>query len=222
MVGAIESVLARRRPAARGAESARTGRCGARHDCDRPILLYTSSPTDQQGPLPCEHRSFIVVAAFVAVLIVGAVAAYAYDSSNEDKIANGVTVAGVDVGGLSAARPRSWQRELAEPLERPSSVTARQAALHPLGQGRRAEARTSAGWSTRRSTRAATGNMISRVTRDVTGGEEDVRRAAAGDLLQARPWQELVQARRRRRGQARPGRQAELPGAHPGQGAGPA
>jgi lipoprotein-anchoring transpeptidase ErfK/SrfK len=43
------------------------------------------------------------IAVLVAVLVValGAAAAYAYDSSQKDKIADGVRIAGVDVGGLS-------------------------------------------------------------------------------------------------------------------------
>ncbi len=40
----------------------------------------------------------VIVAALVVVL--GAAGAYAYDSSQKDKIADGVTIAGVDVGGL--------------------------------------------------------------------------------------------------------------------------
>jgi lipoprotein-anchoring transpeptidase ErfK/SrfK len=43
------------------------------------------------------------IAVIVAVLVValGAVGAYAYDSSQKDKIADGVHIAGVDVGGLT-------------------------------------------------------------------------------------------------------------------------
>ena len=43
------------------------------------------------------------IAVIVAVLVValGAAGAYAYDSSQKDKIADGVQIAGVDVGGLS-------------------------------------------------------------------------------------------------------------------------
>jgi lipoprotein-anchoring transpeptidase ErfK/SrfK len=41
----------------------------------------------------------VIVAALVVAL--GAAAAYAYDSSQKDKIADGVTIAGVDVGGLT-------------------------------------------------------------------------------------------------------------------------
>jgi lipoprotein-anchoring transpeptidase ErfK/SrfK len=59
------------------------------------------------------------IAAAVAVLIVVgcAIAAYAYDSSQKDKIADGVKIGGVDVGGLSAAEAkRAVRRQLLAPL----------------------------------------------------------------------------------------------------------
>jgi lipoprotein-anchoring transpeptidase ErfK/SrfK len=54
----------------------------------------------------------------VAVLVVlGAGGAYAYDSSQKDKIADGVTVAGVDVGGLDQDEAKALVRkELLAPL----------------------------------------------------------------------------------------------------------
>ena len=49
---------------------------------------------------------------------------YAYDSSHKDEIADGVTVAGVDVGGLSEDEAREKiQDEVAAGLERPIAVT---------------------------------------------------------------------------------------------------
>src|ERR687897_3675173 len=46
------------------------------------------------------HRWFILVAVLLLIMIGGAVAAFAYDSSRDDLIAEGVTIAGVDVGGM--------------------------------------------------------------------------------------------------------------------------
>jgi lipoprotein-anchoring transpeptidase ErfK/SrfK len=69
-----------------------------------------------------KHHTLAIVAVFVgAVVVVGA--AYAYDSSRDDHIAKGVSVAGVDVGGLSAsqARTRLGNRLLGR-LERPVRV----------------------------------------------------------------------------------------------------
>ncbi|MDQ3720802.1 MAG: L,D-transpeptidase/peptidoglycan binding protein [Actinomycetota bacterium] len=110
----------------------------------------------------------------MAILILGSVAAYAYDSSREDQIANGITVAGVDVGGLSAAKARSLvDTELSEPLQRPVVVSAR---------GRRftlsakdAQLRADVGGMVDRAVqRSRGGNMVTRVTRDLGGGEENL------------------------------------------------
>jgi lipoprotein-anchoring transpeptidase ErfK/SrfK len=46
-------------------------------------------------------RTSIALLVAAAVLVLAAAAAYAYDSSQKDKIADGVTVAGVDVGGMN-------------------------------------------------------------------------------------------------------------------------
>jgi lipoprotein-anchoring transpeptidase ErfK/SrfK len=51
-------------------------------------------------------RTFIVIGLALAILLGGAGAIYAYDSSRGDTIAEGVTVGGLDIGGLSAAEAR--------------------------------------------------------------------------------------------------------------------
>jgi hypothetical protein len=48
------------------------------------------------------RKSQIAAAVVVLVMLLVGGAAYAYDSSQKDKIADGVTIAGVDVGGLDA------------------------------------------------------------------------------------------------------------------------
>jgi lipoprotein-anchoring transpeptidase ErfK/SrfK len=121
------------------------------------------------------HRSFILVAATVAILIIGAVAAYAYDSSRDNVIAKGVTVAGVDIGGMHVADARrKLNHELAGALERPVSVdyqgrrftlTARQANVHPDVQAMAEDALR----------QSRDGTIISRVARDITGGEENAQ-----------------------------------------------
>src|SRR4051812_37251575 len=47
------------------------------------------------------RKTQIAVIAAVLVVALGAAGAYAYDSSQKDQIADGVRIAGVDVGGLS-------------------------------------------------------------------------------------------------------------------------
>jgi lipoprotein-anchoring transpeptidase ErfK/SrfK len=118
------------------------------------------------------QKSFILVAVLLLVLVGGAVAAYAYDSSRDDVIADGVTVAGVDVGGMHVQEARRLiGRELREPLERPISVvhagkrfslSAQDAGVHADVIGMVDEALA----------QSRDGNIIARVTRDITGGEE--------------------------------------------------
>jgi lipoprotein-anchoring transpeptidase ErfK/SrfK len=63
------------------------------------------------------RKTQIAVVAGVLVLVLGAIAAYAYDSSQKDKIADGVTIGGVDVGGMDAAEAkRAVRRQLLAPL----------------------------------------------------------------------------------------------------------
>jgi lipoprotein-anchoring transpeptidase ErfK/SrfK len=63
------------------------------------------------------RKTQIAVVVGVLVLVLGAVAAYAYDSSQGGKIADGVTIGGVDVGGMSEAEAkRAVRRELLAPL----------------------------------------------------------------------------------------------------------
>jgi lipoprotein-anchoring transpeptidase ErfK/SrfK len=121
------------------------------------------------------QKSFIFVAALLLVLLGGAVAAYAYDSSRDDTIAKGVTVAGIDVGGMKVSEARALiARELREPLERPIAVgyqhrrfrlSAEDAGVHADVVGMVDEALA----------KSRDGNIISRVARDLTGGTEDAQ-----------------------------------------------
>jgi lipoprotein-anchoring transpeptidase ErfK/SrfK len=121
------------------------------------------------------NKTFILVAAFLVILLTGAVAAYAYDSSRDDVIAEGVTVAGVDVGGMRVDdAQRVIARELREPLERPISVvrggkrftlSAQDAGVHADVTGMVDEALE----------QSRDGNIVSRVARDLTGGEENAQ-----------------------------------------------
>jgi lipoprotein-anchoring transpeptidase ErfK/SrfK len=120
-----------------------------------------------------QHRSFIFVAAFVAVLLAGSVAIYAYDSSNKDEIANGVTVAGVDVGGLESADARDVvARELSEELERPVKVYGRGRTFTLSAREARLKADVG-GMVDRALQKSRDGSIVARVARDVRGAEEN-------------------------------------------------
>ena len=121
------------------------------------------------------QRSLIALAAVIVVLLIGAMAAYAYDSSNDDRIANGVTVAGVHVGGLSPAQARLRVKQLvASKLEQPIAVThaAKRFSLSADDAGLRTDV---GGMVDEALEKSRKGSIISRVARDLTGGEEDAR-----------------------------------------------
>ncbi|MDX6603699.1 MAG: L,D-transpeptidase ErfK/SrfK [Solirubrobacterales bacterium] len=59
----------------------------------------------------------IALSVVALIVVLGAAAAYAYDSSRKDKIADGVVIAGVDVGGLEEAEAAAKvRRQLLRPL----------------------------------------------------------------------------------------------------------
>jgi lipoprotein-anchoring transpeptidase ErfK/SrfK len=121
------------------------------------------------------HRTFILVAVLLLALVGGAVAAYAYDSSRDDLIAEGVTVAGVDVGGLRVDEARSLvARRLAEPLHQPISVVRAKKRFRMSAEDAGVEADV-AGMVDEALERSRDGSIITRVARDVTGGEEDAQ-----------------------------------------------
>jgi lipoprotein-anchoring transpeptidase ErfK/SrfK len=64
------------------------------------------------------RKAKLAMATCAALLALGAVGAYAYDSSQRDEIAAGVTIGGVDVGGMSEEQAkRVVRRQLLAPLE---------------------------------------------------------------------------------------------------------
>jgi lipoprotein-anchoring transpeptidase ErfK/SrfK len=121
------------------------------------------------------HRWFILVAVVLLVLIGGAVAAFAYDSSRDDLIAKGVTIAGIDVGGMTTAEARRViQRELQEPLEKPVIVRRGQTRFTLSAQD--AGVKADVGGMVDEALGASRdGSIFGRVARDITGGEEDAQ-----------------------------------------------
>jgi lipoprotein-anchoring transpeptidase ErfK/SrfK len=73
----------------------------------------------------------ILAGLLVALLVGGAFALYKYDASRDDLITKGVTVAGIDVGGMRRAEATQLvQKRLADPLDRPIAVKAARHRFH--------------------------------------------------------------------------------------------
>ena len=124
------------------------------------------------------HRWFILVAVVLLVMIGGAVAAFAYDSSRDDVIAEGVTIAGVDVGGMKSVHARNVvRRELQEPLERPIAV--RRGEQRFTLSAHDAGVKADVGGMVDEALEASRdGSIFTRVARDITGGEENAQVSA--------------------------------------------
>jgi lipoprotein-anchoring transpeptidase ErfK/SrfK len=66
----------------------------------------------------------IAIAISLVLILLGAGAAYAWDSAKKDEIAEGVTIGGVDVGGRTADEARALvEADLIDPLDQPVTVT---------------------------------------------------------------------------------------------------
>jgi hypothetical protein len=69
------------------------------------------------------RKSKIALITVGFLVVMGAIGAYAYDSTQKGKIAEGVTIGGVDVGGMEAPEAeRAVRRQLLAPLRHPLRV----------------------------------------------------------------------------------------------------
>jgi lipoprotein-anchoring transpeptidase ErfK/SrfK len=118
-------------------------------------------------------KSKIAVAAVVALVLLLAGGAYAYDSSHKDEIAAGVTIAGVDVGGMSAEEAEAAiRRQLLEPLRHSLKVTYDGESWTLEGEKLKVRADVSA--AVEEAVAASQdGGLPGRLVRYVTGGEVD-------------------------------------------------
>ena len=119
-------------------------------------------------------KLFILVAVLLGALLAGSVAVYAYDSSRDDRIAAGITIGGVPVGGLTADQARAKvERSVAQRIERPIAVTHGDTrfTLSAEDAGVKADV---GGMVDDALAASRDGNILSRVARDITGGREDV------------------------------------------------
>jgi lipoprotein-anchoring transpeptidase ErfK/SrfK len=115
----------------------------------------------------------VIIAAALLVVVVGG--AYAYDSSQKDKIADGVTVGGVDVGGLNEEEAAAAvRRKLLSPL-RHSLVVSYDGQAWKL-PGKKLKIRADIDSAVEEAVEdSQEGGFPSRLVRYVSGGEVDER-----------------------------------------------
>jgi lipoprotein-anchoring transpeptidase ErfK/SrfK len=120
-------------------------------------------------------RLIAVVLIAVGVLLVGTGSLYAFDRSVKTKIADGVTVNGVDVGGLTPQAARAkLSAALLKPLDRPVSVRY-QGRRFTLTQQQAQIAIDIDGSVDRALAVSRAGNLLTRTWREVRGAELDAK-----------------------------------------------
>src|SRR5882757_10612719 len=117
------------------------------------------------------NRTFIFVAGFLVVLLVGAGAVYLYDASQSDDIADGVKVGGVEVGGLTRSQARAkLQRELVSNLTQPVVVRGLGGHKFTLTAKRAKVTLDVNGMVQEAVDRSRQGSVVTRAFRSITGG----------------------------------------------------
>src|SRR5438552_1770395 len=114
---------------------------------------------------------FVLAVVLVLLLVGGSIAVYAYDHGREDTIAKGVTVAGIDVGGMKRdAAKRLLQERLASRVNRPIVVRANHRRFRMSAA--RAQVTTDVGGMVAEAIQdSRRGSIVSRTWRGLTGGK---------------------------------------------------
>ena len=121
------------------------------------------------------RKTQVFIVAVVVFLIGGAVAAYAYDGSQKDEIAEGVVVSGVDVSGMSRDEATTaLQNKVLAPQRKPVEVTYGKKVYRLLVKELKIKADIETGVD-RAFEESREGSLPSRLMREVTGGSVDAR-----------------------------------------------
>lgn len=116
----------------------------------------------------------IAVVFFVTILLIAAVGAYALDSAKSDEIAEGVTIGGVDVSGMTADEASAAVKEaLVAPLDRKVTVT-HEGTKYQLSSDRLEVNSNVDGMVRQALDESRSGGLPTRVWREVTGGSLDI------------------------------------------------
>lgn len=117
------------------------------------------------------RKSKIAVVAALVGLVVLAAGAYAYDGSQKEEIARGVRISGVDVGGMTRAEAETAVRNrVLAPQRRPVTVRFRKHRFRLPAENLKIHADVE-GAVDRALEASRSGNLPSRVMRELTGGE---------------------------------------------------
>lgn len=131
------------------------------------------------------RKTQIAIVALVALLLLGVAAAFAYDSSQKDKIADGVTVGGVDVGGMDEAEAKqAVRRQLLGPLRHSLRVGYDGHSWELHGKSLKVHAEIDAAVEDALA-ESRDGGLPTRLVRYVTGGDLDDQIAA--DVTYSQP-----------------------------------
>ncbi len=119
------------------------------------------------------RKLYIAVVLGVVLLLAGAVGAYAWDASRSDEIAEGITVGGVDVGGMTETEAeQAVSKALVEPLD--EDVTVTQDGTKYVLSAQKLAVRADVASSVQRAlNESQEGGLPTRVWRYATGGELD-------------------------------------------------
>jgi lipoprotein-anchoring transpeptidase ErfK/SrfK len=131
------------------------------------------------------RKTQIAIAAGVAILVLFALGAFAYDSSQKDVIADGVTVGGVDVGGMDEAEAKqAVRRQLLGPLRRSLRVGYDGHSWELHGKSLEVHAEIDAAVE-RALAESRDGGLPTRLVRYVTGG--DLEKQIGADVTYSQP-----------------------------------
>ncbi|MGB7588479.1 MAG: L,D-transpeptidase/peptidoglycan binding protein [Solirubrobacterales bacterium] len=131
------------------------------------------------------RKTQIGIAVGVLLLTVGAIGAYAYDTSQKGQIADGVTIGGVDVGGLDATEAkRAVRGHLLAPLRHSLRVSFGQQSWELSGRELKVHADLDAAVDDALAA-SREGGLVGRLVRDVTGGS--VEKRVSAQMTYSRP-----------------------------------
>jgi L,D-transpeptidase catalytic domain/Putative peptidoglycan binding domain len=127
-----------------------------------------------RAKLNMHHKLLIAMAAAVTMLLLLAVGVWAYDNAQKEKIAPGVTVGGVDIGGRDVDSARKViENEIVAPLKQPVVVTYA-GEEYTLTPKRLEQSSDVEGMLDEAVEESRDGGLVERVSRYASGSEVDV------------------------------------------------